>query len=191
MYNYKFCLGKISSRLINNVTDKDQNYSMILINANKEYSLPVRVSESISIISKVALARPLLSMGPVKTLFICINENMEYIDYSCFDVYNNCKTFKSVACFGNVLKHVENNKYQYIEFLPQSGFYPLLWVQFLKDDFNHLEIQLAQARIAKMINVKFCENNDRRAECRLGYYYPNFDITYALFIGFEKVLGIC
>ncbi|OMJ80761.1 hypothetical protein SteCoe_18920 [Stentor coeruleus] len=215
VYNFKFFLGKLSNRLINIVTDKDQYYSMILnplrkyrckdftqlnlysttqffhrnvMNVPDEYSLPVSISENIAIISKIALARPLLSMGPVRTLLICINETMEYVDYSYFDAYNNCKSFESAACFGNVLKYEQNNRYQYIEFLSQPGFYPLLWVQFLKDDYNHLEIELSQARIAKVVNVKFCDINDRRNECRLGYYYPNFDITYALFIGYEKVL---
>lgn len=144
---------------------------------------PVFPSEEVPLITKIALARPFFYTGAVKTLLILLSEDYQDIEFQYFDKFNNISTIEAAESIGKPMKKIENSEISYIEYEKTAGFSPLLWVQFRKFNYNHIEIKLSSPCIGRAACVKLIDIDDRRADYDLASAQPNFDITYALFIG--------
>ena len=186
-YNQQECLllnplGKEKYASIDHIPQQPMPF--IFRDKPKRVSFPMDISAELPIITKVALARPFFYTGAVKTLLIIMCDEYFEAEYSGFNAYDNITTVELAESLGKVLsKNVESNDVKYIEYEKGTGYYPLLWVQFQRCGFNHAEIQLRKAHFGRTCCVKFIDIDDRRDVYALSDAQPNYDFTYALFIG--------
>lgn len=141
------------------------------------------ISEDIAVVTKIAIARPFYYTGAVKNLVFLASERYYDIQFEEFVKFNNLGNFEVAINAAKVKRVFHNDEFIVIEYEKGEGFYPLIWVEFLKIDSNHLVFELAQAHFIKCVNVKLFDIDDRRIDYDLSNFQPNFDITYALMIG--------
>lgn len=146
--------------------------------------IPKFPEKTISIVKKIALARPLFFTGCVKSLIIIFSENSYTKNFEAFDYYNDIENIEKAKSLGNVKKIEENNEFEWVEYNNTGqDYYPVLWMQFKTWRANHVEINLTKCHHPKFVCVKFIDIDDRRSDWNLENLQPNFDITYALMLG--------
>lgn len=192
-FNQKKCfaLDPLSEHEYDNIFDIQSvsNYDHIDffgVNPVKKTCFKVKPTQEIPIITKIALARPFYYTGAVKTFLILACESYNEAEFTDFTQYNDIKTAESAQNLAQIVKkELKSLEFQYIEFEKGQGegFYPLIWGQFQKIDVNHVLIQLKHASFARTCCVKLIDIDDRREDYDLLDSQPNYDITYALFIG--------
>lgn len=149
----------------------------------KELFLSPKTTNYIPLVTKIAIARPFFYTGAVKSMMIIANQEYDDASFEQFKVFNDIETLETALSIASVARLTKNEDFISIEYQQGIGFYPLLWVKFLKIDVNHLEIELSKAQIIRCLNVKLYDIDDRREEYDLINFQPNFDITYTLMIG--------
>jgi hypothetical protein len=147
------------------------------------YVLPMKTSEEIPFVTKIAVARPFFFTGAVKTLVVIACEDYVDVDFEYFRQYNDINCVEAAETVGKVIKKkVDDEDVIYIEYARGKGFYPLMWMQFRSCRTNHVEIKLTKAHYPRIVCVKMIDIDDRREDYNM-QVQPNYDITYTLFIG--------
>ena len=148
------------------------------------YELEMKTADEVPVVTKIAVARPFFFTGAVKTLIILACEEYKNVEFSDFNLFNNVADVESAENISEVIrKNVDSDDVKFIEYKAKAGIYPLVWIQFQRDDFNHTVIQLSSAHYPRVVCAKLIDIDDRRMDYGLQFEQPNFDITYVLFIG--------
>ena len=191
-FDQKKCLSldPLNKNPIENYEDIPLNNFIVEQNLDPELCknpvyFPVNPAETSALVTKIAISRPFLYTGPVKTLLLIANKSFQDCSFQDFSTFNDISDLESACYTGKVKKITSNEDFEIVEYHKAQGFYPLLWVKFKQCGVNHLEYELSQAHLISVVNCKFFEIDDRREDWNLDSYQPNFDILYMVLIGKE------
>lgn len=148
---------------------------------------PIVQTQAKALATKIAIARPFNYTGPVKYLFVIGNSKESGFEFSDFSKYDNIVSLDQARFIGQVHSVKVTKDYEIVEYEPQPGFYPVIWVYFKNCGFNHIEYQLKQAHVLKTVNCKLIDIDDRRISWGLDTFQPNFDIMYCVLIGTQLI----
>ncbi|OMJ78601.1 hypothetical protein SteCoe_21525 [Stentor coeruleus] len=182
-------LDPLSNEKIDNYEDYDLKLyrPASVLNTAPTYKIrdtPKFPNNTISIVKKIAIARPVFFTGCVKSLIFIFSENSYTKNFETFNAYNDIENIEKAKSLGNINKIEENNEFEWVEYNNTGkDYYPVLWMQFKTWKVNHIVINLTKCHHPKFVCVKFIDIDDRRSDWDLEDLQPNFDITYSLMLG--------
>lgn len=168
-----------------NIRDFNQDQELDAEKCRLPIVYDINPVKSSALVTKVAISRPFLFTGSVKTLLLIVNKNFNECSFSDFCGFNDITNIDSALLLGAVKKVTKNDEFEIVEYKRTSGFYPLIWLNFKHCGVNHIEYNLAEGHIVSVINCKLIEIDDRRNDWGLENFQPNFDIRYVALIGKE------
>lgn len=195
-FDQKKCLtlDPLSKNLIEDLNQIPLNNLVFQQNLDSEQCknpvyFQVDPAKTSALVTKIAISRPFLYTGPVKTLLLIASQSYQNCSFQDFSTFNDISNLESACSIGKTKKVTTDEEFEIVEYSRNQGFYPLLWVNFKQCGVNHIEYKLSQTHQISIINCKFFEIDDRRQDWNLESYQPNFDINYVVLIGKEIVIN--
>lgn len=168
-----------------NISDSIQNQELDPEICKFPIVYDVHPGQSLAIVTKIAISRPYLFTGSVKTLLLIVNKDPAECSFSDFCIFNDILNTESACSIGPVKKVTINDEFDIVEYKRGSNFYPLIWLNFKQCSVNHIEYRLNEAHLVSVVNCKLLDIDDRRNDWNLENFQPNFDIRYVALIGKE------